>query len=210
MQDTTFHTTTRRTAIKSLAAIFGVTGTGLGAYALTAEPAVAAEVIISSLGVADYSIRESDGKVTSIWARVTGSWQFTSKTDVEPTGVRLDLSVSPDPGTNFDRIARRDYPTSGFDANGSYQLLGEVTSHLDLPPSTFNAPDAGTQTQTQVHVRVTFSVMDGDAVLGKAAAEDTAVVTVENSSIALSVGIDGQGQFEVQANSTDPTPTLTG
>lgn len=176
------------------------------------RPAVAAEVVVASISVPDFAAREEDGRLEQIWLRVAGSWAFTSKTDVEPTGVRLDLLVSPpeqNGSMNFDRLDRVEVNVQGFDANGSYELLGEVTSHGGLPPEHFAAPDAGTTTQRTVHVRVVFSVLDGDAVLGEAVAEDSAVVSVENSSTALEVGVDGQGQFEVVADAGDPTPTRT-
>lgn len=208
------HSISRRSAIKSTAAILGGTGLGLGAYTLAgSEPAAAAEVTIASISVPDFSLQDDDGEFASLWVRVTGSWAFSSKTDTEPTGVRLDLAVSPPESNgamNYDRIDRVEQPTSGFDNNDAYELLGEVTSHGSLPPSTFAAPDPEQVTQTTVHVRVTFAVLDGTAVMGEAVAEDTAVVTVENGQVALEVGVDGQGEFSVVQNSTDPTPTYSG
>lgn len=200
-------TPTRRTALKATGALAALGLTGGGAVLLGSEPARAA-VTMNDLAVSDQTIRESDGQLAAVWARVGGSYEYVSQ-DVEPDGVRFDLHVSPDTDPrDWNRIAREEQAAFGFDQVASYELLGEVTSHAGFDPADWDAPDAGTTTAVPVRLRVTFAVLDGDAILASATAEDLATLTLENDSVALSLGVEGTGSFDVVANDGDATPTL--
>lgn len=197
----------RRNALQSIAAITAIGVTGTGALILASEPA-RAEVTMNDLAVADQTIRESDGQLEAVWARVGGTYEYVSQ-DVEPDGVRLDLHVSPDTDPkDWNRIAREEQVAFGFDQTANWEMLGEVTSHAGFDPTDWDAPDAGTTTAVPVRLRVTFAVLDGDAILASATAEDLATLTLENDSVALSLGVEGTGSFDVVANDGDATPTL--
>lgn len=203
------HNPTRRNVIKASAAALGLAGTGLGALALTTDPATAAEITAEDISVADHTVQNDGGTIESLWLRAEGSWSYQAdSSNVEPDGYRLDLAVAPDAAElNFDRIARTEDAVFGYDDSAEFSILGEVTSHAGIDAADFAAPDPETTTHTKVHVRLTFAVLSGDEVLAEAVAIDEAVVAVENTSSAVTVSLTASGGFEAQVNSTDPTPT---
>lgn len=197
--------TDRRTAIKSTAALFGLTGTGLGAIALTTDRARAS--VTAGLQIAGAQYASETGDIFTPYVFANGEWSFLIGEPAQ--GWQVELQFSSD-GVDWERVATDGGPLDTTNASGSFDLAAAVIDHSAFDETTFDA-GLGTTKETTVYVRTIFRALDAaDATLIEARAAEAVAVSVENTTQEASASLSGDGETQLQVNSTDPTPTATG
>jgi len=178
-----------------------VAGTGLGALTLTTQPTTAE--VTANIDIPDAGYRDKQPLYTP-WLTVDGSWSY-SNLDVDPDEYRLTLLVSQS-ANNADRVAQKGAVPFGFDAGKDYVIQAPLIDAAAFAESDFKASDGQTIT-VDVYATVRFEVFASGEIVAKAAASDSGVLTIEDTSATFDASLTGSGGWEWQANQSDATPT---
>lgn len=196
--------TDRRTVLKSSAAALGLAGTGLGAIALTSEPAAAADVT-ATFSLSDATYRDEEPP-HSPWLRASGTWSY-AELDVDPTDWRIRLSAGKS-AENQDPVAETTGFPFGHDDSGTFATQGALVDTAAFASTDFEPPADGETITVDVVSTVVFEVLDGDFVLAEASAQGAGVLTVEDTTLTYSASLDATGGWDWQTNESDGTPEL--